>query len=141
MWQAERSTLRLRCTRWTPCRTRRIVARLTVNCMVPWASIPSASSWAPTISRPSTAGVRWRAQTSGWKLLGSAVPACVPTKCKAGPGPAITSRAVPSATTAVKPTLSSSITIGWVMRYTPLLKRIAPAPESTAFWIAAVSSA
>ena len=50
---------------------------------------------------------RW-AQVAGLKDLGAAVPPCVPTIFKAGPGPAMISEAVPSEEMLVAPSLARS---------------------------------
>ena len=73
-----------------PCRHLRISTRVMVSCIVPLASIASAFSWSPTISSPSTVGIRSLAHTASFTVFGSAVPACVPMNLNAGPSPAIT---------------------------------------------------
>ena len=107
-------TLRLRPVRWTPCRHLRISTRVTVSCIVPLASMPSAFAWSPTISMPSTVGIR-SFHTPGFTVFGSAVPAWVPTNLNAGPSPAITSRA-PSPLIAMGPVLVRSTVIVLVRR-------------------------
>src|SRR5438093_7627300 len=139
-WQSLIAMLRLRTVRWMACSALRTTRRVTVNCMVPVASMPQAWAWSPTISRPSTIGERCLAQTLSLNDFGSAVPWWVPTNLNAGPGPAMTTRAVPSPTRAMGPTLSRSMTTVRVRRNVPRGKRTLPSPASTAFWTAAVSS-
>ena len=113
-------------------RQSRMFTRVMVSCMVPRASMPSASGFAPTISMPSMSGMRWWSKTSCFTLAGSAVPPCVPMMRKAGPFPAMMTRAVPSPTMENGPSSSSVTVMVLVMRYAPFSKRTLPHPASTA---------
>lgn len=85
--------------------------------MVPSTCTPTASACAPTISKPSSSGMRSRSQTPGRKLSGAAVPlTCVPVMEIAGPAPSIIRRAPPSPRMATGPTRSSRTTSGRVIR-------------------------
>jgi hypothetical protein len=77
---------------WMACRTPRMWTPRIVICIVPAASMPSASSCAPSIANPSTAGIRSLSHTWGFTDSGAAVPPCVPVKRNAGPLPAMTTR-------------------------------------------------
>jgi hypothetical protein len=85
----------------------------------------------PMISIPLTRGFRWFSHTPGFKELGAAEPAWVPTNRNAGPAPAITIRAVPSPLIDARPVFVRSIVTGAVIRYVPFGK--VTAPLATAF--------